>query len=401
MFRWLAIASAVAVLFSIAVSQILLGAAIVAMVYARIPWRSPDLKWPFALYVGGSLVAALASPEPLGSVPQLKKILLLVIVPLLYTALRDTREAMQTVGLLVGVSVLSSAWSYVQFGRKYLEASRTGADFYLAYVAQRTTGFMSHWMTFGGEMVITWLLLMAVLFFALPDERRIRWLSIGAAAVLALALLLNWTRSIQIAALVAVGFLILRRRRRWILALPAIVGMSLTFAPMRARILSIVYPHGTVDSNQHRIVTWRTGFEMVKAHPLLGLGPGQVSKQFERYIPADIQRPLPDGYYGHLHHVFLQYAAERGVPVLIAVLWLLGRVAWDYWGALRKASGVTAALLYGALAAWIATVIGGMFENNLENSEVLQLFLATLAIGYVAVREVSAVQRRESTDQRV
>ncbi|MBY0372653.1 MAG: O-antigen ligase family protein [Bryobacteraceae bacterium] len=393
-------ASAVAILFSIAAAQILLGAAIVALVYARQPLRSPDLKWPVGLYVVGSILAALAAPDPAAALPQLKKILLLIIVPVLYTALRGVRDAVQTVWLLVGASVLSSLWSFVQFGRKYLEASRTGVDFYLLYVAKRTTGFMSHWMTFGGEIVITGLLLTAILFFALPREKRLRDAAIGGAAILGVALLLNWTRSIQIAAVVALVFLILQRRRRWLVLLPVVFGVAMMFAPMRERIFSIVRPRGTVDSNQHRIITWRTGLEMVKAHPWLGLGPGQVAKQFERYIPADVPRPLPDGYYQHLHHIFLQYAAERGVPVLLFVLWLLGRVAWDFWQAARRAEGEARALLQGALAAWIATLIGGMFENNLENSEVLHLFLATIAIGYVGVREVSAVQRRELIDRR-
>lgn len=398
-FRWLAIASAVAILCSIAAAQILLGAAILAMIYARVPLRSPRLLLPFALYVAGSLVAALAAPDPLAAIPQLKKILLLIIVPLLYTALRGTGDALRTVWLLTGVSVLSSLWSFVQFGRKYLEASSAGLDFYVHYVAKRTTGFMSHWMTFGGEMVITWLFVMAILFFALPPSPRHRLAAIAAAFIIGLALLLNWTRSIQIAAVLAVTYLILERRRRWILALPIVFGLVMTVPPMRDRLISIVRPRGTIDSNEHRLIVWRTGLRMIQAHPWLGLGPGQVSRQFESYIPADIPRPLPEGYYQHLHQNYLQYAAERGVPVLLCVLWLLARVARDYWRAMACASGEALALLRGSFAAWIATVTGAFFENNLENSEVLQLFLIALALGYVAVRSVTAVQTPGSTDR--
>ena len=82
------------------------------------------------------------------------------------------------------------------------------------------------------------------------------------------------------------------------------------------RMVSVYHPAGDLDSNQFRVVCRRAGWEMIKAHPWFGLGPEQVKAQFLQYIPADIARPLPTGAYMHLHNVYLQYAAERGVPAL-------------------------------------------------------------------------------------
>ena len=79
------------------------------------------------------------------------------------------------------------------------------------------------------------------------------------------------------------------------------------------------------------------GWEMVKAHPWLGLGPEEIAAQFDRYIP----RPLPRGWYGHLHNIYLQYAAERGIFALAAILWLIARQARDFLGSLRRASDPT------------------------------------------------------------
>ena len=53
---------------------------------------------------------------------------------------------------------------------------------------------------------------------------------------------------------------------------------------------------------------------MIRAHPILGLGPEQVGKVFLAYVPPDILSPLPKGWYGHLHNIYLQFAAERGLP---------------------------------------------------------------------------------------
>ena len=69
-------------------------------------------------------------------------------------------------------------------------------------------------------------------------------------------------------------------------------------------------PTWRYDSNEHRIVMLRTGAEMIKAHPNQA-GQEQISKQFNAYVPADIPRPLPTGYYGHLaKYLFADIRAE-------------------------------------------------------------------------------------------
>jgi O-antigen ligase len=117
---------------------------------------------------------------------------------------------------------------------------------------------------------------------------------------------------------------------------------------------------------------------MIEAHPWVGVGPEQVGRQFLAYVPPDAGPPLPEGWYGHLHNVYLQYAAERGIPVLLIFLALVGVVLWR---GIRTAAH--APLVHGVVAALIALMVGGIFEFNLGDSEVLTLFLALLACVYV------------------
>jgi len=42
--------------------------------------------------------------------------------------------------------------------------------------------------------------------------------------------------------------------------------------------------------------------------------------QSDDCVPADVRRPLPDGWYGHLHNIYLQFAAERGILTASYVL---------------------------------------------------------------------------------
>ena len=89
---------------------------------------------------------------------------------------------------------------------------------------------------------------------------------------------------------------------------------------------------------------------------------------------------MPDGFYGHLHNIYLQYAAERGIPTMLAMMWLIGKVLWDFAAALRSklVSAEARFVLHGAIAAILAILAEGFLEFNLGDSEVLTLFLAVV-----------------------
>ena len=72
---------------------------------------------------------------------------------------------------------------------------------------------------------------------------------------------------------------------------------------------------------EHVVVN--TGAIVEHDHPVLGLGPEGVKTQFDEYVPADIPRPLPSGWYGHLHNIYLHYAAERGIPTMLVLMWMI------------------------------------------------------------------------------
>jgi len=128
----------------------------------------------------------------------------------------------------------------------------------------------------------------------------------------------------------------------------------------------------------------------LRAHPWLGLGPEQPHIQFQKWLPSDIRPPLPDGYYGHLHNVYLQYAAERGIPTTLVMLWLLIQIMVNSGAGLQglRRAGTTAVfLLHGGIAVVLAVLAEGFVEYNLGDSEVLTMFLVVTACGYLALEK--------------
>jgi O-antigen ligase len=393
---YLTCGSAISILFSIAISQILLALGFAALLLSGAPLRLPPIKLPLALFMLGTVISLLVSVDPRSGTPAVRKFFVYLILLLIYSTFRAVSQIRTVILLWAGVASLSALRSVFQFLQKYQEAKELHQNFYDYYVGERITGFMSHWMTFGGEEMIVLLMLAALLFFA-PEAKwkKAGWLCAG---MLGVSLVLGFTRSIFLLG-VPIGLLyLLWFWHRWLVLAAPIAGVAtiLAFASVRERVSSIVQPHGETDSNLHRIITRRTGLIMIKAHPFFGLGPEQVKAQFDQWVPPDVQRPLPRGWYGHLHNIYLQLAAERGIPTFLAFMWLIAKVLCDFLTGLRRGTGGLEArfVLHGAIASILAILAEGFFENNLGDSEVLTMFLAAVAFGYVALEtRAGAVER--------
>jgi putative inorganic carbon (HCO3(-)) transporter len=360
--------------------------ALAALLVSSRAIRLPPIKLPLALFVAGTVISLLASGHIQQGMPQIRKFYVFFILLVVYSTFRNLAEIRAIVLLWAGVATLSAARSVFQFWRVYQQSEELGRSFYDLYVGARITGFMSHWMTFGGEEMIVLLLLASYLFFS-PERR---WKTAGwiCAAILAVSMVLGFTRSIFLLGFPAGLLYLLWFWKKWLVAaVPALVLIALFLGPeaVRERVTSVIEPNAAVDSNRHRAILRETGFLMIRAHPWLGLGPEQIKYQFDQWVPASA-RPLPVGYYGHLHNIYLQYAAERGIPVLLALLWLIAKVLWDFGRALwRKPVSEARFILRGAIAVIIAILAEGFAEYNLGDSEVLTMFLAVVAFGYLAV----------------
>ena len=119
--------------------------------------------------------------------------------------------------------------------------------------------------------MFAFIMLAALLLFGGPIRRAALWIGLG--TLIAVAIVLGETRGIWIAVAVAILYLCWFWRKWLVIAAPVVVlvGIAISPAAIRDRFTSIFKPKG-VDSNQFRVVTWRTGIEMIKQHPWLGLG---------------------------------------------------------------------------------------------------------------------------------
>ncbi|MBS1859628.1 MAG: O-antigen ligase family protein [Acidobacteria bacterium] len=385
--RWLAFGSAASIMLGIAPSQILLALSFAALLASGEKLRLPRIWLPLSLFMLGTLISLAFSGDIQAGLPQVRKFYVFLELLVVFSLLRSLRMIRWLFLTWAGLGAITAVRGCVQFVQKVQEAHRLGRNFYDYYVGERITGFTSHWNTYSAEEMFAFLMLAAMLLFGGRIRRASVWVVCG--VLIAVAIVLGETRGIWIAVAVAVLYLCWFWRRWLVAAIPAAALLAIAVSPgaIRERFTSIFQPRG-VDSNQFRIVTWRTGAQMIERHPWLGLGPEGVKIHFEEYVPADVPRPLPSGWYGHLHNIYLHYAAERGIPTMLVLMWLLGRIIFDFWRGLRLLPAVPGPrryLLHGGIAVVLATLAEGFVELNLGDSEVLTMFLVVVACGYIAL----------------
>ena len=394
---WLSIAAAVTILLSIAVSQVLLALAIGVLLLSGLPLRWPRIAIPLGLFLVWSLIALAFSPDPAYGLAQERKIFVFLTLLTVYSTVRTLAEAKWLVYAWMLVGTGTAGRGLAQWIRDLAKASAAHADVYHFYVADRIRGFMGHWMTFSGQEMFVLLLLAAWLLFGRFDKKAL-WIWLPCLAITAAALELSQTRSVWAAVVVACLYLFWVWNRWSILGVPVLLGLAFLLAPqaVRTRVSSINNPETQTDSNEHRKICFRTGWNMIKAHPLLGVGPDEIRKEsvFFAYLPADVKRPLPEGYYGHLHNFYIQYAAERGIPATLIIVAALLLAVRDFRRALDKLPPGRSArrfLLHAAIACIVGTMVEGTLEYNLNDTEVLTMFLAIVSLGYLAAEALPHV----------
>jgi putative inorganic carbon (HCO3(-)) transporter len=396
--RWCAFGSAATVPCSVAVSEILLAISLAALLISGAKLRLPRIWLPISLWMLATVVSLALSDQPSSGLPAVRKFYVFLELLVVFSTF-DMLWTRRLFWAWAGVGAASAVWACGQFVRRMHQAHDIGRPFYVFYMADnRVTGFMSHWNTFSAQMMFVVLLVVAFLLFADNVRRPAMWGAAGCGTLAAIGMVLGFTRIIVFLACPAAILYLVWWWRRWlvvVLPLIALAGVLVSPAPLRERFTSIFHPRKDVDSNDFRRVTFRTGLEMIKAHPFFGVGPERTNMQgglFEQYLPKDIPRPLPTGWYGHLHSLYIHYAAERGIPAMLVLVWLLLQIVWDFWRGTRKlaARSDVKFVLHGSIAVVIGVMLEGFFEVNLGISGVLAMFLAVVACGYTALEKAHA-----------
>ncbi len=375
--RWifgLTAASASAVLLSIAASQILLTLALVVwLLSGRRKFVWPGYSIALLAFFATTLLSLLMSPEPHVGMGSIRKFVLFAMGFLAVNFVTNAARARGAHVALLSVATFTSLFGIVQFAINYSRFAATQALADDPTVLARITGFMGHWMTYSGEQLLVW----SAAVPALATLGR-KWF--GPVAIIGAAIVLSFTRSVWLGAVAGVAVVAMMVPRK------VLVGVLLPVALVAVAVSGLIYHRVAMsmvrtfapDSGRMEMVI--TGTKMIKEHPLFGVGPERIAREFPRYYRG--QTGLDSFYYGHLHNNVMQIAAERGLLCLAAFLWLVFELYSDMFSMLKLSNEQTRWSVLSALASLTAFIVAGFFEYNFGDSEVLLLLLFIVSLPY-------------------
>lgn len=355
-------------MISITAGQVILGAAFVIwVIWCVIERRAPSVPrffWPLLVYAGLTLIACIFSDNQAVSFWDSRELLFILLVPIVYMSLRSPRTIRWAGWALLASALLDILRSFTTF-------------LFKAAPGERIAGFMDHYMTQAGLLLLFAALAMSTSLFS-KGKQRLVWG--GSFALAAAALILTLTRNAWVGLIVVVCLLLWLYKPKTLVLVPVLIALFFLVSPshIKQRALSIFSPQSY--SNAQRIEYFQAGLKIIRDYPLFGTGPNTVHVIFQKPqygLSAEARDNV------HLHNNLLQIAAERGIVTLIA--WLVFLV-WAALGLTRMVRENADPLLLVYAAAALAALLGyfaaGFFEYNWGDSEVVMLFLCLITLPF-------------------
>ena len=388
---WLLLALTVGLAASISLAEITLVLLAAWLVFGPRPAALPRAGWPLlgplAAFAVWTLVAALASARPVESLLAAKGLLTLGAFYVVLHALPDRAAARRfATGLFLAVSLVALL-AIAQVG--FCPAGGTvesGPLRLLFRKCARARGFFSIYMTLAGVLT---LVLVSVLPRLARGGRSAVWALPGwLAGVLALGLTHARGAWLGFAVGAVAGALTLRRRWLVLVALALVIAGTLAVEPGVLERLRTVGDLAD-DTARDRLAMLDAGLRLVRAHPVTGVGPGEVKRLYPAWAREEALRRSTS----HLHDTPLQIVVERGIPGLAAwiAIWVAffaraGRTLYRIPAGDEESRG----LVLGSMAAIAAFLVAGLFEYNFGDTEVLLVALTLMALPFVVARDLDA-----------
>ena len=324
----------------------------------------PAFFLPLTIYAGLTLVSAAFSADPIAGFSDSRQLLMFLMVPIVARFARGSR-ASTTIDIIIAIGSAGAVLGIIQF-------AMLGYD----NLDNRPDGLLSIYMTYAGVLMLVTCAAVARLVFG---RVRSPWPIVAVPALL-VALAVTLTRNAWIGTLLGITVLLTIRNWKFIIVPPVLAALAFAVAPGQIQQRAQSFLNSNDPASRDRKVMWKIGADMVRDHPLLGVGPVLIEPNYQAYrqkYPDAVNATNP-----HLHNVPIQIAAVRGIPALLVWLWFIAVAARDLWRQLRRGQAPTIA---GAgLAAIVAMLAAGMFEYNFGDSEFLMLFLGLITLPFAA-----------------
>jgi O-antigen ligase len=170
---------------------------------------------------------------------------------------------------------------------------------------------------------------------------------------------------------------IIKRSKRLIFLLIIITLISPFIAPRSLKDWAKEMEYNPVRfmCNDDRIAVYRNTIQMIKAHPLIGVGVNNFMKNYKKYKEIPEYRNVVTADFMYAHNNFLHMAGEIGLVGLAIFFWFLYKLFGANISIYRKLkSGYLKNISWGLILCLLAFLINGLTESSLYYSRVALIF---------------------------
>ncbi len=311
----------------------------------------------FVFFFLPSLINAQNKLLALSSILSLALLIYAILLGVNYIILRG-----ELFNLLIKILIISAVLSSIYALSIYF------ANFDFIYFRTRASALFAGENTLGGVMVFS--IIWTLTYFIHTDGRRKVLLGL-ALLLMILTLVFSFSRGAWLGVLGAlISYALWEKRARLKVAIVLLVAgaLLLGFPFLRGRLISIGNPFHPLT--EERIYIWKASWDMIKAHPLLGVGMSNFSLAYEEYMfeGAKISQP------SSAHNIFLNIWAEGGLLALLSFVGIVIITFVKGFRLIKSLTGLSRAVAVASFSALLGILIHNQVDTTLYSMHVGHIF---------------------------
>lgn len=254
---------------------------------------------------------------------------------------------------------------------------------------RRASGFFGHYTTYAEAIQLLLSVAFGLLIAAPMGFGRLRGVLAVTVALLSLALFLTVTRASWAGFALSAAIIVFFSASRKSILICVVLAVPLAAAGLiyLAAKRNVSMLDAKDGSTTWRVTVWGEALGVLASNPrhiLVGVGMDSIKTRWPEWGMFD-NGNLP---LGHMHSTPLQFAFERGIPVLVAwIVWMMiylklmwrrirdGTLEWPERG-----------LLIGIFAGTIGFLVSGLVHYNWGDSEIVMIFYFLMGLSLWLIR---------------
>lgn len=278
--------------------------------------------------------------------------------------------------------VLAVAFGLILTSSNELWQVLTGRDFIRGYVPivnigiRRLTASFKDANTLGVYLSAITPLIFGLTLYYLKGFKKIIFIIISLLGLI--GVVLTYSRPTLLAVYLALLFFGLAKKNKVLIILLVIFALISPFLmpkSVKEWARQMNYNPLRLMCNDDRIAIYRNSFNMIKAHPIIGVGANTYMKNYKKYKESPEYRNIVTADYLYAHNNFLHIAAEIGLFGLAIFMWLLYKLFKESINIYKNLNDDFLKIIsISLIVCLISFLVNGLTESSLYSSRVAIIF---------------------------